>query len=69
MPYREQPMSAAWLPPRPIPRRMPDGAILVRRRMSLTPDGPVPAGYELLRPDDEGFAAWASFLDIRQSAE
>ncbi|MEU7935101.1 hypothetical protein [Micromonospora echinofusca] len=62
MPYREAPMDAAWPPPGPIPRRMPDGAILVRR-MTLTPDGPVPTGYETLRPDDEGFAAWSSFLD------
>ncbi|MDG4802731.1 hypothetical protein [Micromonospora sp. WMMD980] len=41
---------------------MPDGSILVRR-MTLTPDGPVPAGYEVLRPDDAGFAAWRSLLN------
>lgn len=43
MPYREQPMSAAWLPPGPVPRRVPDGAILVRR-MNLTPNGPLSLG-------------------------
>jgi hypothetical protein len=68
MPWHEQPADIVWPPPGPVPRRMPDGAILVRR-VTLTPDGPVLAGYETVRPGEKGFTAWSSFIDSRPSLD
>lgn len=64
MPWREQPADQVWPPPGPIPRRMPDGRLLVRR-MKMTEEGPVPNGYAVLSPTDDGFPAWDSLLRSR----